>query len=102
MVFFITDDKKRLHVLYETISVFKTLLINTMHSSANSYFFLSIFALNIKAMNPNPPTFVQITVHDLTGTLQYTRLFVRVHTCRNSPVQKAVYVRHTPFFTRTR
>lgn len=48
--FFITDDKKRLHVLYETISVFKTILVNTMHSSANSCFFLSKFALNIKAI----------------------------------------------------
>lgn len=49
-VFFITYDKKRLHVLYETISVFKTLLINTMHSSANSCFFVSKLALNIKAI----------------------------------------------------
>lgn len=48
--FFITDDKKRLHVLYETISVFKTILVNTMHSSENSCFFLSKFALNIKAI----------------------------------------------------
>lgn len=50
MVFFITDDKKRLQVLYETRSVFKTILVNTMHSSANSCFFVSKFALNIKAI----------------------------------------------------
>lgn len=49
-VFFIIDDKRRLYVLYEIISVFKILLINIMYFSVNLCFFVLKFVLNIKVI----------------------------------------------------